>query len=59
MAELSTRGAQRLAQWLHFCLREGWDRAHLDRLDALWREHHDRNGNLNPPHHQVHSEPKA
>jgi hypothetical protein len=34
------------ARWLGFCLKIGWQQADLDRLEALWWEHHDDRGRL-------------
>lgn len=40
------RAARACAEWLAYCLRIGWSRGLLDRLEALWWAHHDRRGNL-------------
>ena len=40
------RGARRCAQWLTECLRIGWTRQDLDRLERLWWRYHDENGHL-------------
>ncbi|QPF81703.1 hypothetical protein IC762_12465 [Bradyrhizobium genosp. L] len=34
------------ARWLAYCLQIGWKRSDLDRLETLWWEYHDDNGEL-------------
>jgi len=34
------------AKWLAYCLKIGWRRDDLDRLEALWWQYHDENGGL-------------
>ena len=34
------------AEWLEFCVRIGWDKATLDRLQEIWWQFHDDKGNL-------------
>lgn len=34
------------AEWLDFCIRIGWEKSLLDKLEELWWKHHDDNGNL-------------
>lgn len=34
------------AEWLAYCLSIGWRKDSLDRLEALWWEHHDAQGRL-------------
>lgn len=40
------RALEKCAEWLVFCIRIGWPKSDLDRLDALWWEYHDEQGNL-------------
>jgi hypothetical protein len=40
------RAIELCAKWLAFCLKIGWQRSDLDRLEGLWWEHHDEYGNL-------------
>ena len=42
--ERTLEGARSCAYWLTACLRLGWSRADLDRLEALWWEYHDETG---------------
>jgi len=34
------------AEWLAYCLKIGWPRKDLERLESLWWEYHDDNGRL-------------
>jgi hypothetical protein len=34
------------AEWLSYCLRLGWKKSQLDRLEEIWWEFHDDNGKL-------------
>lgn len=42
----SKKAILKCAEWLAFCLREGWPRSDLDRLEELWWSLRDDNGNL-------------
>lgn len=40
VAQPSLRASRQCAQWLQYCLRIGWSRSSLDRLQALWWQYH-------------------
>ncbi len=42
------RGLRACAAWLAYCVRIGWPKSSLDRLEEIWWQHHDRNGRLFP-----------
>ncbi len=42
----STQALAACARWLAYCLDLGWPRSDLDRLEHLWRRHHDDRGRL-------------
>jgi hypothetical protein len=42
----TTRSMERCGKWLAFCLKIGWPKTALDKLEGLWWEHHDQYGNL-------------
>jgi len=40
------KASMRCFEWLDYCLRIGWAKATLDRLQELWWEYHDDDGRL-------------
>lgn len=36
-------------QWLDYCLKIGWPKSSLERLQELWWEYHDDEGNIMDP----------
>lgn len=44
----SKRAVRVCGEWLAACLRMGWDRKDLDRLEDLWWQWHDDEGRLLP-----------
>jgi hypothetical protein len=45
-AQPTQRAALDCAKWLSDCLRIGWSRSMLDRLESLWWQYHDYRGEL-------------
>jgi len=43
---MSRKGIKLCAEWLAYCLKIGWSRDDLDRLEEVWWEYHDEDGNL-------------
>lgn len=46
MAERTARAIKECAEWLSWCLRNGWPKTTLDDLESLWWKYHDERGNL-------------
>ena len=44
--EMSRKGIKLCAEWLAYCLKISWSRDDLDRLEEVWWEYHDEDGNL-------------
>jgi hypothetical protein len=42
----TNRAVKKCAEWLSYCLSIGWEKSHIDELEALWYKYHDENGNL-------------
>lgn len=42
----SRRAIEACGRWLVFCLKMGWQKSDLDKLEQLWWEYRDDNGNL-------------
>jgi hypothetical protein len=43
---MSQKALKQCAKWLAYCLKIGWSKEQLDRLEAIWWKYHDENGNL-------------
>jgi hypothetical protein len=43
---MSQKALKQCAKWLAYCLKIGWGKEQLDRLEAIWWRYHDENGNL-------------
>jgi hypothetical protein len=42
----SKKAIMACANWLSSCLKDGWSKSDLDRLEALWWKWHDDDGRL-------------
>ena len=42
----SLRAQRACAEWLAFCLKIGWAKSKLDKLEVLWWKYHDEQGKL-------------
>lgn len=40
------KALQKCLEWLAYCKAIGWPESTWDRLEALWWQYHDENGNL-------------
>lgn len=40
------RAIKKCAEWLAYCLEIGWSKEHLNALEKLWWEYHDKNGKV-------------
>ena len=40
------KAIKQCAEWLSYCLKIGWKKKQLDKLEATWWEYHDENGDF-------------
>ena len=52
-ANASRAGLDAALRWIEECRRLGWPESQFDDLESLWWEHHDKDGNLNPPNDKL------
>lgn len=46
MANPTSKAIRQCAEWLHWCIENGWSKSLLDDLEHLWWEYHDEFGNF-------------